>query len=957
MDKRFQLGVSLTDTLSTSFKSAVFIAASCLLSACYESSDQTNGSETLEAPIIETEYLSAVDTVLLGRLSDASTGEAIGNNATIRIETEDKDKLVNQKGEPLTDGNLTLSNGSLNFSVAEGVELSSENPINIMLIIDAPGYISSSQRIEVTEKGVQPFSVGLVSTAEGQSPVGTSAITLDYIAVANNGLITEEIQVTSPVEESTGIATEITIPGNTQITTREGAPLIGNLSASLVFHNNQDVESLSSLPGGLSDVVVNQGEQEIEGTFVSGGFISFEITDEQGQKAANFSNPIQMATELSPLTINPTTGNSIQAGDTIPVWSYEPSTAEWTFEGDGTVLPASENGNYPIVFSASHLSYYNMDWIFSGDDACATTSPIQIIGNGEKRSIRYQLSLTGGGWTGKAVYDNTDELGFYRVLDNKSMTLTAQLGDKRIEKTFADLCLDEGAEPLTFDVSSLANQNFRDIQFLIDKVACETFDIEIPASTFIQYRGPHSRTYRTSYVEKDSEGNASLLLSDLSEGLAYDVRLVAKGRAFGKDYTKIFDRVLLVNDATGDQVYDLSSYCADVDDDLIVPEVSFVTRSTTAPESAGEQTYSIEVALDDAQQVTESITVQYAIDTASNVNATDFIEPDTKALVFQSGETKKAIDLVIKDDLEPESTYETLVLRLIPDGTLASGKYLTHKVTLVDNDTPVVSFAGGINRRLSAVEGEGVVSFTLELEEAATASFVVNLVSRSWYAEDITVPASIAFEAGEISKTVDVIVVDDDKAESTETFWLQIQRSATDQYIVKNNGAYLTLKDDDARFVKVDANGSDLQSDAASWTCVRDTLKGRIWEVKTAANKHQQFDSLESANTYIDSLNERAFCGLSDWKLPNFYDMYSIKHNAGFTHNGKRLYINMDYFPNAIVNDGALYYATWPSNWWSWSTNIGGYYFNHQRYYGYTYYYLNHSPSSFYLRAVTTVTN
>lgn len=65
---------------------------------------------------------------------------------------------------------------------------------------------------------------------------------------------------------------------------------------------------------------------------MTGGFTSIELTDEKGNKAATFSNPMEITMQIPKGTINPDTGKEIKTGDKIGIWSYDTTTGQWKYE-------------------------------------------------------------------------------------------------------------------------------------------------------------------------------------------------------------------------------------------------------------------------------------------------------------------------------------------------------------------------------------------------------------------------------------------------------------------------------------------------------------------------------------------------------------------------------------------------------------------------------------------------
>lgn len=100
---------------------------------------------------------------------------------------------------------------------------------------------------------------------------------------------------------------------------------------------------------------------------MTGGFTSIELTDDKGNKAATFSNPMEISMQMSKGAINPETGKAINQGDKIGIWSYETNTGKWTSEGEGIVESPDSSGNFTVNYKVAHLSYCNLDWHYGSD--------------------------------------------------------------------------------------------------------------------------------------------------------------------------------------------------------------------------------------------------------------------------------------------------------------------------------------------------------------------------------------------------------------------------------------------------------------------------------------------------------------------------------------------------------------------------------------------------------------
>ena len=145
-------------------------------------------------------------------------------------------------------------------------------------------------------------------------------------------------------------------------------------------------------------------------------------------------------------------------------------------------------------------------------------------------------------------------------------------------------------------------------------------------------------------------------------------------------------------------------------------------------------------------------------------------------------------------------------------------------------------------------------------------------------------------------------------------------------------------------YTKLDANGYELPSSARSWACVLDNRSGLIWEVKTddggARDKDNTYrwggkgvsdvalkwvknspgnkfpesrwsgsgERYDDWNKLITVANSEQLCGLSDWRVPDLYELASLVRCRGGSYKNlddgcdgsyQSPTIDTDYFPNA----------------------------------------------------------
>jgi hypothetical protein len=140
-------------------------------------------------------------------------------------------------------------------------------------------------------------------------------------------------------------------------------------------------------------------------------------------------------------------------------------------------------------------------------------------------------------------------------------------------------------------------------------------------------------------------------------------------------------------------------------------------------------------------------------------------------------------------------------------------------------------------------------------------------------------------------------------------------------------------------YTKLDEKGNDLPENAESWVMVRDNVTGLIWEIKTpsdgkedhsnphdADNKYTWYDSNPETNggnkgtagdgtdteDFINALNNKAFGGYTDWRIPDIYELGSIVDlsRSGIVFQKKMFPNNRnDYYWSSMTSAYTEYFA------------------------------------------------
>lgn len=241
--------------------------------------------------------------------------------------------------------------------------------------------------------------------------------------------------------ESVGTAT-ISIPAGTVARDANNVPATGALNLTVTKYANSDVDALVAFPGGFTPNAVLANGTTASGNFVTGGFAQFNLTDSTGKAIKKFDSPIQLTIDLPKTSKNPATGATIAAGDTYPVWSFDEVSGKWVFEANGQVrnkTPLDPN-NFEVVFSSTHLSYWNLDYFAS--DNCTGSINIARNPTGDTRPLYIDIVGVEGNRFYKSSYGITDSTVTlpYSPRINVNVTIKDSRGNVVGSATNQNLC-------------------------------------------------------------------------------------------------------------------------------------------------------------------------------------------------------------------------------------------------------------------------------------------------------------------------------------------------------------------------------------------------------------------------------------------------------------------------------------------------------------------------------------
>jgi Ca2+-binding RTX toxin-like protein len=203
-----------------------------------------------------------------------------------------------------------------------------------------------------------------------------------------------------------------------------------------------------------------------------------------------------------------------------------------------------------------------------------------------------------------------------------------------------------------------------------------------------------------------------------------------------------------------------------------------------------------------------TITVKYGFtekqageyDSYYDANYSDF-NGASGTLSFSAGETEKTVSFGLWNDATAEAMESFLFTLNTPTNALIAD--YAARATILDDD---VIAGGPPNMRVDDVfvdEGDGLARFTVRLDQAAGGAVTVNYATSNVTAtagigSDYTgTSGSLTFAAGELVKTVEVVINNDSTSEGDERFNLNLS-GATGATLVDGTGAALIARGDGA---------------------------------------------------------------------------------------------------------------------------------------------------------------
>lgn len=388
-----------------------FALCGLILASCSSS----NNNDTTTTPP-DTTALS-LDTVLNVQVLDTN-GDTV-EGATVNITSDPDDIIPDDQESQVTE---TVPSGLVTYTPSDFTGTKT-----LQIIASKDGFLSNNIPYEVVSGESNEASIVITSISSDTTGINTASASGDN-SVSD---IVSEAKEGDGADDS---KTTVRIIADSGVTTEDGTTLGNNLTVVVAQYDHDEPLSLDAFPGGFAANIENPGDlanstdEPVDGVaptdgnviFESVGFTAIEVKDDEGNIAKNFNKPVEVSTKVDSSFVNPTTGETIKAGDTIPIWSFEASTGKWRYEKTGTVI-SDPDGGLKVDYTVTHLSYYNLDYFRGGR---CNSSVTFVDTNGSPAGYLYGR-VQSQGWSHSFRYPGNGPLTLLNAPSNRTVEFTS----------------------------------------------------------------------------------------------------------------------------------------------------------------------------------------------------------------------------------------------------------------------------------------------------------------------------------------------------------------------------------------------------------------------------------------------------------------------------------------------------------------------------------------------------
>ena len=275
-------------------------------------------------------------------------------------------------------------------------------------------------------------------------------------------------------------------------------------------------------------------------------------------------------------------------------------------------------------------------------------------------------------------------------------------------------------------------------------------------------------------------------------------------------------RVTLSDPSSGTIVGTPGSAITTIIDDDIQSIIQFSPRNYSVSEANGS--VAVTVVANRQGNPNDALTVNYQTFGGTAVEGADYVGT-SGVLVFGPGETQKQITIQILNDILIEGPENFFVVLSNPGVGAGLGTFSTATIDIADDDSPTATI-GFSAASYDVDEGSGFANLTVTRSGGLGVSATVNFETRDGTAKAgmnyQQTTGSVTFAVGEVSKVIQIPIIDDAIANPTLSFSVILSSASGTGFVGGQSTATVNIIDNDATIFRF--NPADYTVDEGSGT-------------------------------------------------------------------------------------------------------------------------------------------
>lgn len=432
------------------------------------------------------------------------------------------------------DGNLLVAASPL-------ASLTAQTPFRFTTVVAAENYLTVVQPFSLTGPSRVTRTVRRINLLK---PPKTLTAARSFGQATADGIVSGTFDVTTAGQPSSIDPATVSIRSGTRLTDRDDQAVGGKLTMAIIHTNNRESNPTSQVPGsGIMSAVNGKNGKSSLGTLrISSiaGSVTFEVYNDTYQLVKKLSQPVSWSMDINPATINRKTGKAVQAGDSIPLYSYDAVTSRWQEETPGVVVRNSQTGTLSYQAQATDVAAYVAAW----SESICDVGPVFKVANSKFSNVdvNYLCKLIDAttGVQVSSFYANVNNNALIRIYNqSRGRTLKLQIYDETdawgkgtkgglIAESAVGTTCDQ--TPVAINLSSLPVPPVMKLEFNFSCPAGMKLDeASLPAEIRTQYSEPGKEVWRDLITATRTQRKVSSY--KLKVGRKYDFRASTDGGA------------------------------------------------------------------------------------------------------------------------------------------------------------------------------------------------------------------------------------------------------------------------------------------------------------------------------------------------------------------------------------------------------------------------------------------